>query len=304
VSAPSHEPWKDTAAVHTTHDTPRTPIRHAHTQISYPKTWLGKLWRRAEALTEVRVPRGVLGLSPPDEPICPTTWHREMPLYPQKTRDDAWRYLVRQVRAHRGDWHLYAIGAMVPGLTGKALELAPKGSTRKMIKQAYRDLVGQFLVVIEDMDDDALAEPNVANRLIGRAHYYTLTRYHSDGRHADLEDRSLYTETGLRARVHPRGHPDFVLWRLVKLTKELPDGRRLTPTDAELVARSHMEYAGLWPDHHRKTIADAAVELGIELSGANMRRWRAEVIIARQMRRYTANYRIPDAAKPPQQPAA
>jgi hypothetical protein len=317
VSAPSHEPWKDTAAVHTRHDTPQdprrhattraAPIRHAHPPITYPETWLGELYRHAERLTDVRVTRDVLGLYPWDEPLCPTDFRNEAIARPQWARDLAWRYLIGKIRTEQGNWWLYAVAAMVPGLTGKALDLAPKGSSKEEIDQAYRDLIGQFLVAIEDLgaDEAALNAPNVPQRLLGRAEYHTRTRYHSDGRYTELDDFTQYeAETISRVRRRPRGHPDFVLRHMVTHTQTWPDGYRIDDEDAELVARSHMEYVGLGPNTRRKTVADAAAELGIEPGVANMRRWRAEVLIARLMWRYRRWYKFPDAAAPPEQPAA
>ena len=153
-------------------------------------------------------------------------------------------------------------------------------------------------------DQDALNAPRVANRLLGRAEYYVRTRYHQDGRHTELDDfREFEAEALSRAYRRPPGHPDLVLWRLVKLTRDQPDGYRLTPVDAELVARSRMEYVGYWPGSRRKTVADAAAELGVSAASANMRRWRAEVLIARLMWRHTKGYDIPNAARR-QDPAA
>jgi hypothetical protein len=50
----------------------------------------------------------------------------------------------------------------------------------------------------------------------------------------------------------------------------------------------------------RKTIADAAIELGIDVPGAGMRRWRSELLIARLLRAHACVYRVPAAAMPGQ----
>lgn len=283
---------------HDTHDAP--PIPHAHKPIKYPQTWLGELFRHAERLTDVRVPRGLIGLQPADEPICPRNWHDLIRAHASpETVDDAWRFLARQVVAQRGNWHLYAIGAMVPGLTGVALDIAPAATPRDVINQVYRDVIGQFLVAMQDMvgKPEVLEKPNVVGRLLGRAKYHAKTRFQPDPRHDEFDEQDVHTHR--RAPRRPPGHPDFVLRAMIEYTKDLPDGYILTKDDAELIARSHMEYVGFWPQMRRKTIADAATELGMDVPGAGMRRWRAELLVARLSRAHAKGYKVPDAAVPP-----
>jgi len=52
---------------------------------------------------------------------------------PLDARHRAWRYVAGQIHATggdgRGDWFLYALGLILPGLWGRALELAPPPDT-------------------------------------------------------------------------------------------------------------------------------------------------------------------------------
>jgi hypothetical protein len=245
----------------------------------------------------------LLGLQPADEPICPRDFHDRIRLNaPPQSKDQAWRFLVRQIADHGGNWHLYAIGAMVPGLTGIVLQLAPPRTPRDLIEQAYREVIGQFLVAIEDLAASPvqLAWPNVAARLLGRALYHATTRTRYDRRHEQFDENDDHQAlTQRRSGQRPPGHPDFVLEAMVEHTKNLPDRYQLTGEDAELSARSRMEYVGLGPNTRRKTIADAATELGIAVPAAGMRRWRAEVLIARLTHAHARGYHVPAAASSP-----
>jgi hypothetical protein len=188
---------------------------------------------------------------------------------------------------------------MSNGLTGKALDIAPAGSPRSRIDQAYRDLIAAFLEAVDRVaaNEAAFNRDNLPKRLLDQAEYHTVTRYYSDGLHEELDDQTEFRpETVSRAPYRSPGHTDFVLWHLIRRTADRPDGYRLTPLDAELVARSRQEYVGIGTGTRRKTVADAAAELGLDpISSAHMRRWRIEVLIARLLWPLSRQYPIPDA---------
>lgn len=88
-----------------------------------------------------------------------------------EVKDQAWRYLVAQARAHRGDWHLYTLGMLLPGLWDAALDLAPQPVTPVgRVLTVHRLIAEEALFALHRIDT---TRPYLWKRLIDAAVYAT-----------------------------------------------------------------------------------------------------------------------------------
>jgi hypothetical protein len=308
------------------------PAMHpGHTAKDVPAdaTLFGTLLGLTEQMSGIGVPRALFGHDhEPDRLVCAFTAQKwiMLPDTPLEVRDAVWRYIIERVRGEGGDWQIYALVAQYYALKAIAVRLAPKTVSREKIRRANVEVTASFLVTCGRMQ---LRTPHVGARLVDQ------TKYHAEKAYWDQEKRALLVDpletemTGaigdLRLRNgHQRGHPDFVLMRLIIDTAPPPpkwqsaapvtarvvgyQRRRhangnhrpqLKALDAELVARTRLER--LWPPGSvlglRKTIDDAAAEVD-ELEGGEVgkkRRQRAEAVIIREL----IEHRRPSRRDPP-----
>ncbi|MBX7266499.1 hypothetical protein KIF24_10960 [Micromonospora sp. Llam7] len=248
-------------------------------------TLLGEIEALAYALPAPTVPRGVVGQQPPAQGM--TMPQLRATLLRQGTtvevKDQAWRYLVTQARAQRGDWHLYTLGMLLPGLWKAALTLAPPRATPLGRVQAVHRLIAEeTLFALHRIDATG---PYLAKRLIDAAVYGTKVELGIRRRVRDQQPPTAGLEaltaaeaagTAAQARLPwpARGHPYLVLARIVAATAGKPPGQRLTAQDARLIAHTYID---------GYTLAQAARWEQLPEPTARMRRWRAAQLVAHEL---------------------
>jgi hypothetical protein len=310
---------------------PADLIHHGHTTEDLPAdaTLFGALLALTEQMSGLGVPRALFGRSrEPDRLVCAFTAQKwiMLPDTPLEVRDAVWRHIIERVRVEDGDWQIYALVAQYFALKAIAVHLAPKYVSREKIRRANAEVTASFLVTCGRMQ---LRTPHVGARLVDQ------TKYHAEKAYWD-RDKRLYRFDPLETEItntvgdlrmrnwSPRGHPDFVLMRLIIDTAPPPPKGRPAPPvdarlighqrrhsgegnhrpqvkalDAELVARTRLER--LWPPGSvlglRKTIDDAATEVD-KIEGGEVgkkRRQRAEAAIIREL----SEHRRPSRRPPP-----
>lgn len=271
-------------------------------------TLLGQIEALAYRLPAPTVPRGVVGQEPAAQgmrmPQLRAVLLRAGTI--REVKDRAWRYLVGQARAHRGDWHLYTLGVLLPGLWQAALRLAPQPVTPLgRVLAVHRLLAEEALFALHRIDTD---RPYLAKRLIDAAVYATKVEMGIRRRARDQQPPAAPWEalaaaeaagTARQTRL-PRpagGHPYLVLAKIVRQTAGNPPGQRLTVSDARLIAHTYLD--GF-------TLAQAAAFEGLPESAARMRRWRAAQLIAAHLdhHRPTGQPQVTSPAEQPDQPPA
>ncbi len=209
---------------------------------------------------------------------------------PVEVRHRAWQHVAGQIRQHsgaqRGDWFLYALGMILPGLWSKALALAPPPDTPlDVVHRVHRVLAEEFLFALDRTDP---AARYIWQRCLGAAFYQATggaaarrAAKAAAGQHEPAPvfvgvEMAEWAETegrGQQTRLHRPvgGHPYMILARLVRDTANLPAGQGLSRDDARLLAHTYID---------GYTLAEAARIEGISEAAARGRQWRARHLVA------------------------
>lgn len=245
-------------------------------QFPTTSTPLGKINELAGQLSDLWVPRGLLGQQPADAPARVGYLRNVLLLNstPAHVRDEVWRFIGAAAREERGDWNLFALGAAYPGLRTRARRLTPPPTPYRIVEAVHYDLAAEFLLAVHRLQLD---RPNVISRFLGAAYDQASGRKQpSRPRTVDIDAVDPAEVETATARDHPltdpgSAEPHDVLRRLVTDTSTAPDGLQLTEQHAALIARTYLE---------REALTSVAADLGLSVPTASKRRSRAATMIA------------------------
>ncbi len=245
-------------------------------QFPINSTPLGKINDLAVQLSDLWVPRALLGQQPADAPAR-VGYLRNVLLLgstPAHVKDEVWRFIGAAAREQRGAWNLFALGTAYPGLRTRARRLTPPPTPYTIVEAVHYDLAAEFLFAVHRL---RLDRPNVISRFLGAAYDQASGRKQpSRPRAVDIDAADpAQIETAL-ARDHPptdlgSDEPQDVLRRLVTDTSTAPDGLRLTEQHAALIDQTHLQ---------RRALTTVAADLGLSVPTASKRRSQAEAMIA------------------------
>jgi hypothetical protein len=258
-----------------------------------PDTDKPDTWQEKNPYPEDKLPLGRINLyavdrltlTLPSTLVDPRSPARPLPLVDARIRamragtpeikDQTWRHLAQLARAERDEWNLFALGMAYPGLRAKITPYVKgRGLSWHEAVDVHFTMAVEFLFALHRLD---LARPWVFSRLLGAAYD------HASGRKASPEpelvsldrmrtqDREVIEDRERPEIQQPPGEPEQVLDRLVRQTREAPDGHRITARHAELIARTYL--AG-------EKLTTVAASLGIGQSSASKQRARAAYLIA------------------------
>jgi len=197
----------------------------------------------------------------PDRPV-PLDELRTVLLHPSASaaaRNAVWAELVRRALSGGPAWMVALVGIAMPGLRRAAGSLAEAWHGEAADLQS--EILTGFLAAVRALDPDDLESVPLASRLCWAGWRAGRKMAFADAAHAarrrDLADWA--ERPGL-----PWGHPDFVLAAAVR------EGI-LSRQDAAMIGRNRLEGVPL---------RQIAAEAGLDLSGLNRRRKKAEKAIA------------------------
>ncbi|MFE3452464.1 hypothetical protein ACFXJ8_26435 [Nonomuraea sp. NPDC059194] len=171
------------------------------------------------------------------------------------TRDSVWREMVARARRDGPQWFVGAVGVAVPALRGIAGRIC-RGYVAGDPIDIDTEVLTAFIEALRTTDID---RPNVLPRMCDAAH-----RAGERARqNAEADVARRVSNHASKAPAAPWGHPDLVLADAVAkgVVSEL---------DAELIGRTRLE---------KRTLAEAAAELGLTEEAAKKRRQRCEPIL-------------------------
>lgn len=176
------------------------------------------------------------------------------------TRDTVWRELVTRARRDGPQWFVGAVGVAVPALRGIAGRLC-RGFRAGDPIDIDTEVLAAFIEGLRTID---LARPHILPRMC-----------HAAYRAGERARQNAEAHVALRIPGHdskapaaPWGHPDLVLADAVAkgVVSEL---------DAELIGITRLE---------KRTLAEAAAELGLTEEAARKRRQRCEPVLVEAVR--------------------
>ena len=245
-------------------------------QFPISSTPLGKIDVLAGELSELWVPRGMLGQQPADAPAR-VGYLRNVLLLdstPDHVKDEVWRFIGAAAREQLGDWNLFALGTAYPGLRKRARRLTPPPTPYRIVEAVHYDLAAEFLLAVHRLKLD---RPNVISRFLGAAYDQASGRKQPPRpRTVDIDAVDpADIETAIARDYQPplpgSTEPQEVLQRLVTDTTAAPDELKLTEQHAALIARTYLE---------REALTTVAADLGLSVPTASKRRSRAATMIA------------------------
>jgi hypothetical protein len=244
---------------------------------------LAHLQALAETITTVGVPGALLGTAPADAflPLDDLQALINLKTLPLEIRDDAWRHIVTNTRAHGGPWHLLALGAAMRQLRYVALIMAPRDtSPPDHVFAVHAHLAAEFLLGVQRV---RLHKANIGRRLVNLAREWAVVglRGHSrkqSRREVHYEWAELfYPDVLADTRPDPQRADAVyeVLNRLVARSVDRHPSRtdrrpKLTYQDAVLIARCKLG---------GESITYAARALGITAASARNRLSRVRDVV-------------------------
>jgi hypothetical protein len=265
----------------------KPPRQYSHPEDKLP---LGQINLYAIDRLTLTVPSTIIDPRPPVRPL--TVLEARITAMRSKdpqARDQAWRHVAQLARTERGDWNLFALCMAYPGLRAKITpHVKRKGLSFPQAAAVHYTMAIEFLFALHRLD---LARPYLLSRLIGAAYDQASGRkQRPEPVTVNLEQMSEADWAAAAEQQHEEADlrpVRQVLNRLVRQTRDAPDGQRLTGRHAALIARTYL--AG-------ETLTAVAASLGISQSNASKRRTRAEHLIAVLLDR--ADLTIPDMTIP------
>ncbi|MGW4801666.1 hypothetical protein ACWEPC_55545, partial [Nonomuraea sp. NPDC004297] len=184
------------------------------------------------------------------------------------TRDQVWRHLISQARAHRGAWMVAAVALAIPILRRLIGALADKIPAERVDRE---DLEADILAAYME----ALCRVNLAWShpllRLSRLTHIAVVRAHAIDRPGPLADPDLSdrADSGQQALIYPPGHPDVLLAEAV--TQGV-----ITELEAELIAATRLDGVSLSSFCRRR---------GLLYCAALKRRRRAETALQQALQR-------------------
>ncbi|WP_055483818.1 hypothetical protein [Sphaerimonospora mesophila] len=175
--------------------------------------------------------------------------------YSNTTRDAVWRTLLSRARQDGPQWLVGAVGVAVPALRGISGRIC-RGYVAGDPEDIDTEVLTAFIEAVRTVDMD---RPNVFPRLCTMAKRAgERARENAEAgasRHFPLQESAPPSP--------PWGHPDLVL--IDAVAKGV-----ISEVDAELIGMTRLE---------KRTLTDAANELGLSMEAAKKRRQRSEPIL-------------------------